>query len=117
MLGRDVLPANLLAERWAHIFRMMTDHSIWLSVSVSVSFFKTQEPERAAVKTHRGWAPPLTRACPDEPPLFIYFYKVLAWVMGTCGGFLLFLLWVLCVIHAAPILSLVAELRTDTVSP
>lgn len=41
MLRDDILPANLFAERWARIFRMMTDQNIWLSVSVSVSFFKT----------------------------------------------------------------------------
>lgn len=46
----DILPANLFAERWAHIFRMMTDQNIWLSVSVSVSFFKTWKLQHITVK-------------------------------------------------------------------
>lgn len=49
-LREDILPANLFAERWAHIFRMMTDQNIWLNVSVSVSFFKAGKFQHVAVK-------------------------------------------------------------------
>lgn len=65
MLRDDILPANLFAERWAHIFRMMTDQNIWLNVSVSVSFFKTGKFQHVAVKSRAEDRFCLLSFCPD----------------------------------------------------